>query len=116
MAMARELKTFIEENQGFFFSYDRIAVYYDRGQHQITNLLASVFGTTLSGGLEFKSASPVDYKLLQVADHICTLELLDMKRRNKALSRSEKQFFDRDSKELVNIVKAIRKKQFAPIG
>jgi len=110
MRMSQELKLFIEEHQSFFYSYDRIVVYYDNGQRQITNLLASIFGTTISSGLEFKVASPVDYKLLQVADMICSLELIDLKRKDRTISKSEKLFFDKDSREFVTLIKAIRKK------
>ncbi|MDR1088510.1 MAG: DUF3800 domain-containing protein [Coriobacteriales bacterium] len=112
LCMSRALKGFIEANLGFFFSYDSVAIYYDNGQRQITNLLASVFGTSLSQGLEFRPASPADYKLLQVADHICTLELLDLKRKDKTISKSESLFFNKNQRELKTILRAIRKKRF----
>jgi hypothetical protein len=110
--MSQSLKSFLGENLAYFQSFDRIVIYYDNGQHQITNLLASVFGTTISGGLEFTQAAPSDYKLLQLADMACTLELIDLKRRAKIISKSERLFFGIDKREFVNLLKALRKKKF----
>jgi hypothetical protein len=116
MKMSRALRAFIVENLDLFYSYDRIVIYYDNGQHQITNLLASVFGTIISGGLEFALAAPTNYKLLQVADMICSLELIDLKRKGKTISKSERLFFDKDSREFINLLKTMRKKQFEIIN
>lgn len=53
---------------------------------------------------------PVDYKLFQIADLICTMELLAEKADTNSFSRSEMEFFDniRDFKK--NYLKHIKKK------
>ena len=72
--------------------YDRIVIYYDYGQRELTHGLVSVFNAVLNN-LEFKKVSPVDYKLFQVDDMLCTLELLALKAERKMLSKSELSFF-----------------------
>lgn len=43
--MARELSLFLRENLKFCHSFDRIILYYDNGQKQITRMLNSVLAT-----------------------------------------------------------------------
>jgi hypothetical protein len=62
------------------------------GQIELTKVLISVF-STLYAHVEFRRVQPVDYKLFQVADLVCTMELLAEKAENNSLSRSEQEFF-----------------------
>jgi len=43
--------------------------------------------------VEFRRVQPVDYKLFQVADLVCTMELLVEKAESNSLSKSEADFF-----------------------
>ena len=43
--------------------------------------------------VEFRKVKPVDYKLFQVVDLVCTMELLSEKTDNRSFSRSEMEFF-----------------------
>ena len=90
--MAKALKMFIQENLNYFSNFDRIIIYYDNGQHEITRMLNLIFNYTLNG-VEARSVSPSQYSLFQVADFVCTMELLDLKFSKNELSRSEKKFF-----------------------
>lgn len=111
MRIARQLSSFLQDNLMLFSEYDRIVVYYDNGQRELNIVLVSTFTVCLNA-VEFKKASPADYKLFQAADMICTLELLELKRANKSLSNSEIKFF-RSPKDLYkSYIKAIRKKRF----
>lgn len=78
--------------QEFWEQFDHIIVYYDNGQVELTKLLTSIFHT-LYVQVEFRKVKPVNYKLFQVADLICTMELLIEKADSNAFSRSEKTFF-----------------------
>lgn len=53
---------------------------------------------------------PHDYKLFQVADFICTMELIKLKLENNIFSKSEMTFFgcQRDLKQ--NYLKVLKKK------
>lgn len=87
--LSKELAAILRDNEEFWNSYDRIIVYYDNGQIELTKILISVF-STLYTHVEFRKVKPVDYKLFQVADLICTTELLEEK---ATFSRSELEFF-----------------------
>lgn len=91
-AMARDLGAFIRENYGFFATWDRIVIYYDNGQKEITNLVNSVFNALL-GGVDVRKVVPSEYSLFQAADLCCTLALLERKIDDAGLSKSEKDFF-----------------------
>lgn len=97
----------LRDNNSFWNSFDRVILYYDNGQTQLTKILISVF-STLYTHVEYRKVSPVDYKLFQVADLVCTLELLDEK---PALSRSELDFFGNQRDFRKNYLKALRQKQ-----
>lgn len=101
-----ELKDHID----FFNSYDLIINYYDYGQSNLTKIITSVF-TALFNNVEFRKVQPADYKLFQVADLICTIELTKDKADKNSLSHSEIEFFGsaRDFKK--NIYKQIEKKK-----
>ena len=60
--------------------------------------------------VEFRKVTSVDYKMFQVADLICTIELIAEKISSNTISKSELEFFNnmRDFKK--NYLKHIRKK------
>ena len=78
-------------NESFWNGFDRIILYYDNGQLELTKILTSVFNA-LYTNIEFRKVKPADYKLFQVADLICTLELLAEKASSKKFSASELEF------------------------
>lgn len=67
-------------------------MYYDNGQLELTKILTTLFNA-LFYNVEFRKVAPVDYKLFQVADLVCTLELLDKKGKNNSFTHSEMEFF-----------------------
>ena len=89
--MSREIGGYIRENLAFFQSFERIVVYYDGGQKEITTIINSVLNVLLE--VEVKRVRPSDYRLFQAADMICTLELLAVKVADGQLSKSEREFF-----------------------
>lgn len=109
--MARELSRFIRDNLGYFQEFERVILYYDNGQHELNRILNTVLATELAD-YEIRRVLPNDYKLFQVADLICTLELLEQKIQNRDLSKSEQLLFHskRDLKK--DFLKGIHKKEF----
>ena len=93
--LAKLLSRFLRDNMSFFSSYDSVKVYYDNGQIELNKILSSVFNVLLDN-VEFRKVIPSDYRLFQIADLICTLQLLDLKCENHILSNSEKKFFEND--------------------
>ena len=90
--LARGLALFLRERLAYFTSFDRVVVYYDGGQAQVSRALRQAFRSELSR-VEFRRAAHRDYRLLQAADLMCTLELLRLKDAAGRLSRSELAFF-----------------------
>lgn len=107
--LSRELSQMISEYRSFFHSFDRILVYYDNGQRELGLILNAVFSSHLPN-VEFRKAEPTEYRLLQVADFICTLELIRIKRGEKRLSQSEKKFFYRPQELKKTFLKSIDRK------
>lgn len=90
--LSKKLSEFLRNNLQYFLSFDEIIIYYDNGQTEITTILSSVFNTLFSN-VEFRQVFPIDYKLFQVADLLCTLELVNIKYDAKLTSKSEENFF-----------------------
>lgn len=107
--LSKAIAEILHTNESFWNSYDRVVIYYDNGQIELTKILTSVFNT-LYTHIEFRKVKPVDYKLFQVADLICTLELLSEKLQAGNLSVSEIEFFDNARAFRKNYLKHIQKK------
>ncbi|MGN1187793.1 MAG: DUF3800 domain-containing protein [Lachnospiraceae bacterium] len=107
--ISKALSNVLLSNETFWNSYDKVIIYYDNGQIELTKILTSVF-STLYTQIEFRKVKPVDYKLFQVADLICTIELLEEKAASNSFSHSEIAFFDNVRNFKKNYLKHIRKK------
>ena len=107
--VSKALADVLRSNEDFWNSFDKVIIYYDNGQIELTKILTSVF-STLYTHVEFRKVKPVDYKLFQIADLICTMELLSEKAETNSFTRSEIEFFDniRDFKK--NYLKHLKKK------
>ena len=111
LRITKQLSAFLKEHLEELLQYERIVVYYDFGQMELTKILLSVFNTVLSD-VEFKKVVPANYKLFQAADMLCTLEMLNMKVEKKMLSKSVLTFFT-SSRDLVkSYLQAIHRKRF----
>lgn len=109
--ITKQLSAFLLNNLETFTKYERIVVYYDYGQRELTNVLVTVFNTLLDN-VEFKKVIPANYKLFQAADMLCTLELLTLKSEKKMLSNSELAFFKSTRDLYKDYLKSIHKKRF----
>jgi len=107
--LSKQLSHFLLEKNDYFNQYDKIIVYYDNGQIDLTKILVSLFNAFLNN-VEFRKILPSDYKMAQVADLLCTLELLSLKLNNNQLSKSELYFFDTLKKLEKNYIKSLRRK------
>ena len=109
--MAKEISGFIRKHLDYFQSFDVVRLYYDNGQYQITRILNTVLATELSD-YDSKKVLPKDYKLLQVADMLCTIRLVSLKADNKEWSNSERIIFHSISDFKKDFVKRIKAKEF----
>lgn len=108
--LVKSLTQFINNNLEYFLSFDKIIIYYDGGQKEINTILNSVFQSHFNS-VEFRQVKPYDYRLFQVADLFCTLELLNLKRISNTFSKSETVFFQNTRNFYKNYYKKIKKKE-----
>lgn len=108
--LSKKIAVFIKENQEYFFSFDKVKIYYDNGQIEVNKILASVFSSLLEN-VEFRKVIPSDYRLFQVADLVCAMQLLELKMINHALSKSEKYFFVDERTLKKNYLKPLQQKR-----
>ena len=109
--LSKQISSFIKIHFDEFLAFDDVKIYYDNGQVEVSRLLSSVFNALLPNPI-FRKVMPTDYKLFQVTDFICTMELVSIKLENSHFSKSEMTFFGnrRDLKQ--NYLKALKKKEW----
>ena len=96
-----------------FSGFDRVKIYYDCGQSPVTNLLHRKFMAKPGMKVEFAQAvRPEKYRLFQLADLVCTLELISAKLQHGiGMTSSEYAFFGGPRKFKRGILKFIKKKE-----
>ena len=109
--LTRKLLDFITANYPYFLSFDKLKIYYDNGQAGVVKIISTVF-TTLFKNIEFKKALQKDYKMLQIADLVCTATLTELKMNNKSLSTSERKVLGTDKEIRKILLKPLKKKLF----
>lgn len=109
--LTKQLSSFIQENKSFFNSYERVVLYYDYGQAELGRLLLTVF-TALISNFEYKKVMPSSYRLFQVADLLCTIELIIKKKEKNNLTKWEREFFYDDRAFKTTIYRPIKKLEF----
>lgn len=109
--LSKQISQFIRDHYDDFLSFDDVKIYYDNGQVEMSKLLSSVFNALLPNPI-FRKVMPSDYKLFQVADFICSLQLVRLKLDANQFSKSEMNFFgnQRDLKQ--NYLNPLKKKEF----
>jgi hypothetical protein len=108
--LAKPISDFIKDHLNYFQTYDEIIVYYDNGQIDLTRILTSTL-TALLSKVEFRLVKPADYKLFQLADMLCALELVAVKFDKNTASRSEIDFFCSAREFRRNYLRKMRKKR-----
>ena len=111
MELSRKLAAFIMKNMDSLLQYEKIIVYYDNGQVELSRVLASVF-SALIPSVEFRKVQPSHYRLFQVADLLCTLSLVSVKYENHYLSKTEDLFFGTARQFKKNYGKYLEKMQY----
>ena len=111
--LQRDLVDFIDAHRSDLANIDQVKVYYDCGQSPVTNLLHKTFEEQLGSRVAFaQNVHPMDYRLFQIADLICTLNLIERRLdMGLPMTRSEMRFFGgpRDFKR--NVLRKIKCKE-----
>lgn len=109
--LARQLSDFLKENYPYFLSFDTIKLYYDGGQENVIKIILTVF-ESLFKNVTYKKSEQSDYKLLQVADLVCTARLTELKIGSNTLSRTERNVLGNDKNIRRMLLKPIKNKEF----
>lgn len=109
--LARQLSGFLKDNYVYFSSFNEIKLYYDSGQEGVVKIILTVF-TALFSNVTYKNSAQKDYRLLQVADLVCTAKLTELKLENNMLSRSEKNVLGDNRAIKRTLLAPINKKKF----
>ena len=92
--MGRDISSAMVEHLGFFQSFDDVKVYYDNGQDIVKQALDRSVGKVLSRGVvRRRKTSMTDYRLEQVADYLCAIELGLVKYEAKEDGETYNKFF-----------------------
>lgn len=92
--MGRDISSAMIEHLGFFQSFDDVKVYYDNGQDIVKQALDRSVDKVLSKGVvRRRKTSMTDYRLEQVADYLCTIELALVKYQAKEDGETYNKFF-----------------------
>lgn len=92
--LRRDLVVLLADHLGWFQSFDAVKVYYDDGQQTISRALHAALEYEISAqALLYRKASPQDFRLSQVADYLCTLELAALKFDANETTATDEAFF-----------------------
>ena len=92
--MGRDISSAMVEHLGFFQSFDDVKVYYGNGRDIAKQALDRSVGKVLSKGVvRRRKTSMTDYRLEQVADYLCTIELALAKYETKENGEAYNKFF-----------------------
>lgn len=108
--LGKAIKQMLDEHRDFLSSFEKVIVYYDNGQKELSSILNAIFSFQLSN-VEFRKADPREYRLLQAADFFCSIELLKIKRDENRLSVGESKFFYKPNELKKVFIKGIEKKK-----
>ncbi len=110
--MKRDLTIFLRDNLALFQQYDFIKIYYDNGQKIVRDSIHAAIEETISkNAIVYKDAAPKTYRLFQMADYICGIELTAVRYKYSEQGRSEHSFFGDCVSLKKNWLKKLRKKR-----
>ena len=92
--LRRDLVEYLFDHLDAFQQFDAIKIYYDDGQPFVTRILHAAFEYAVAKNtIVYRDAKPCDYRLLQIADYACGIELAAIKYLQHAESATERIFF-----------------------
>ncbi|MDO4404736.1 MAG: hypothetical protein Q4C09_06840 [Atopobiaceae bacterium] len=109
--MRRDIVNFAYDHLEWFQSFEKVPVYYDEGQQAVTSALHLAFDLILGEQVvEWRLISYQDYRLAQVADYLCSVELACMRYREGSYSRTYRKFYGQSQSFRRNFLKPARRK------
>ena len=107
----RDLRALLIEHIGHFQSFEHVKIYYDKGQPAVTGALEAAFDHVLSKSATVHCTSDFRaYRLAQVADYFCEIELAAAKYQHGEETNTDKKFFGSVGAFKKNWLKQARRK------
>lgn len=111
-AIEADVKGLLRSKQAYLQDFDQVKIYYDDGQSIVTKALhLAIEGAISSQTAVYKDASPKLYRLAQVADYLCGIELTAAKYERHLETRTDVEFFGSIRNFKKNYLKKIRRKR-----
>ena len=111
-AIEADVKGFLRSKQSYLQDFDQVKIYYDDGQSIVTKALHLAIESAISNqAAVYKDASPKLYRLAQVADYLCGIELTAVKYERHLETRTDVEFFGSIRNFKKNYLKKIRRKR-----
>lgn len=110
-AMRKRIVDFIFGRLGYFQEFDIVKVYYDDGQRSIAYAVHKALDYALSKqSVVYRETSSEQYRISQIADYVCTMELTALKYKSKTSTATDEKFFGSWSQFKKGIFKEMRGK------
>lgn len=111
--MRRDVVNFLFDNLDYLQQFDRVKVYYDGGQHAVTQAIHDALEYALvREAVVYRAATPSEYRLSQAADYACAVELTALKYQAHEETATDRRFFGSWGTFRRNVLKTVRKKAF----
>lgn len=108
--MRRDLVEYLFDNIAWFQNFDIVKIYYDDGQAMVTRALHDGFEYALAReAVVYRDAHPANYRMLQVADYACGIELAALKYEAHEDGATDRIFFGTRRDFLKNYLRKLRK-------
>lgn len=108
--MRRDLVTFLFDRLDYFQLFDQVKLYYDDGQDALNRVLHSAIEYAISKeAYVYRDARPQDYRLAQVADYVCGIELTELKYAAHEATATDETFFGGSTSFKKNFLKQVRR-------
>lgn len=109
--LKRDIVNYLFDHLGYFQEFDHVKIYYDKGQPAVTGALHAAMEYALSRGVVvYRSSEYRSYRLAQVADYACTVELAALKYARGEATETDKRFFGTSGQFRKNYLKQLRRK------
>ena len=109
--MRHDISEFVIGRLGFFQGFDDVKIYYDNGQDIVKSAIYGAFESTLSHNVVIRRRTTMtEYRLAQVADYLCTIELAAIKYAAKENGATYDKFFGGPGAFKRNWLKQARRK------
>ena len=110
----RDLVVFLIDNLEFFQRFDLVKIYYDNGQSMVTTALHGAIDFVLvKDAVLYRMVNARRYRLFQVVDYLCAIELTDLKFRDRCPTATDVKVFGGDYQAFkCNHLKKVRRNSF----